>query len=99
MDLEELKPHTEEGSPTPSTEAATTGQQAPESSAQQATSSTAPAVNPTRPAPGSARHDKEMTEDFATALETFNAEQAAAEAAAEDNVVRGTVVKITATHV
>ena len=40
-----------------------------------------------------------MTEDFATALETFNAEQAAAEAAAEDNVVRGTVVKITPTHV
>jgi small subunit ribosomal protein S1 len=37
------------------------------------------------------------TEDFASALETFTTESA--EAAREDNVIKGTVLKITATHV
>jgi small subunit ribosomal protein S1 len=37
------------------------------------------------------------TEDFAAALETFTTESE--EAAGEDNVVKGTVLKITATHV
>ncbi|HVZ60586.1 MAG TPA: 30S ribosomal protein S1, partial [Terriglobales bacterium] len=41
-----------------------------------------------------------MTEDFASALETFTAEQAAAEAVdAEERVIKGIVVKVTATHV
>ena len=37
------------------------------------------------------------TEDFASALESFTAESE--EAAREDNVIKGTVLKITATHV
>ena len=40
-----------------------------------------------------------MTDDFATALENFTAEQAAETAAHEDRVIKGTVLKITATHV
>ncbi len=43
-------------------------------------------------------NEKELTEDFATALETFTAEQAAEAAASEDRVIKGTVVKITSTH-
>ncbi len=50
----------------------------------------------TRPAPGT--RDKEMTEDFATALETFTAEQAAEAATHEDRIQKGTVVKLTPTH-
>lgn len=44
-------------------------------------------------------NEKELTEDFASALETFTAEQAAEAAASEDRVIKGTVVKITSTHV
>ncbi len=40
-----------------------------------------------------------MTDDFATALENFTAEQAAEQAANEDRVIKGTVLKITPTHV
>ncbi len=39
-----------------------------------------------------------MTDDFATALENFTAEQAAETAAHEDRVIKGTVLKITPTH-
>jgi hypothetical protein len=44
-------------------------------------------------------NEKELTEDFATALETFTAEQAAEAAETEDRVLKGTVIKITPTHV
>jgi small subunit ribosomal protein S1 len=50
-----------------------------------------------RPAPGP-RNEKDMTEDFATALETFTAEQEAEAAAHEDRIQKGTVVKLTSTH-
>ncbi len=40
-----------------------------------------------------------MTDDFATALENFTAEQAAEQATHEDRVIKGTVLKITPTHV
>ena len=40
-----------------------------------------------------------MMDDFATALENFTAEQAAEMAAHEDRVIKGTVLKITPTHV
>ncbi len=39
-----------------------------------------------------------MTDDFATALENFTAEQEAEQAANEDRVIKGTVLKITPTH-
>ncbi|MGE0406416.1 MAG: 30S ribosomal protein S1 [Candidatus Korobacteraceae bacterium] len=55
--------------------------------------------NPPRPGSGSMVNEKELTEDFASALETFTAEQAAEAAASEDRVIKGTVVKITSTHV
>ncbi|HWR35647.1 MAG TPA: 30S ribosomal protein S1 [Clostridia bacterium] len=49
---------------------------------------------PERPAAGPTRHEKEtMTEDFATALETFEQEQTEA-AANEERVVKGTVISI-----
>ena len=51
---------------------------------------------PERPAAGP-RKDKETMEDFATALETFTAETEAQ--AHEDHVLKGTVLKITPTHV
>ncbi len=58
------------------------------------------AVNPPRPVSGPQnRNEKEMTDDFATALENFTAEQAAEMAAHEDRVIKGTVLKITPTHV
>ena len=38
-------------------------------------------------------------DDFATALETFNAEQAAEASTNEDRVIKGTVLKVTPTHV
>ncbi|HEV3208578.1 MAG TPA: 30S ribosomal protein S1 [Terriglobales bacterium] len=48
--------------------------------------------------PESAHDDKpSTTEDFASALENFTTETE--EAAREDNVIKGTVLKITATHV
>ena len=60
----------------------------------------ASAVNPPRPASGPTnRNEKEMTDDFATALENFTAEQAAEQATHEDRVIKGTVLKITSTHV
>jgi len=40
-----------------------------------------------------------MTDDFATVLENFTAEQAAEQATHEDRVIKGTVLKITPTHV
>jgi small subunit ribosomal protein S1 len=41
-----------------------------------------------------------MTDDFATALENFTAEQAAEQAAmSEERVIKGTVLKVTPTHV
>ena len=52
---------------------------------------------PERPAAGAPRKDKETMEDFATALETFTAETEAQ--AHEDHVLKGTVLKITPTHV
>ena len=59
-----------------------------------------PAVTPLRPASGPTnRNEKEMTDDFATALENFTAEQAAEQATHEDRVIKGTVLKITPTHV
>ena len=51
---------------------------------------------PERPAAG-ARKEKETMEDFATALETFTAETEAQ--TQEDHVLKGTVLKITPTHV
>jgi small subunit ribosomal protein S1 len=56
------------------------------------------AAHPPRP-PRTNRTDKEMMDDFATALETFTAEQAAEMATNEDRVIKGTVLKITPTHV
>jgi small subunit ribosomal protein S1 len=48
--------------------------------------------------PGQPRHDKDMMEDFATVLENFeNAEPEVA--ASDDRVLKGTVLKITSTHV
>ncbi|MGA1998515.1 MAG: 30S ribosomal protein S1 [Terriglobales bacterium] len=59
-----------------------------------------PAVTPLRPASGPTnRNEKEMTDDFATVLENFTAEQAAEQATHEDRVIKGTVLKITPTHV
>jgi small subunit ribosomal protein S1 len=49
-----------------------------------------------RPTAGPTRKEKENMEDFATALETFTAET---EALAENRTLKGTVLKITATHV
>ena len=82
----------------------------PTGQAAEATTAVTPAEstaeNPTQPAPGPTtrsektnRSEKEMTDDFATALENFTAEQAAEMAAHEDRVIKGTVLKITATHV
>src|SRR4029079_8276578 len=58
-----------------------------------------PAENSSRPGLGPMINEKEMTEDFATALETFTAEQSAEAAASEDRALKGTVVKVTSTHV
>jgi len=48
------------------------------------------------PAPAPVRRDRETMEDFATALETFTAET---EALNESRIHKGTVLKITPTHV
>jgi small subunit ribosomal protein S1 len=55
--------------------------------------------NPERPGPGPIRVDKQpmTTEDFATALETFTPEPELT--ASEERVLKGTVLKITPTHV
>ncbi len=76
----------------PATEVARDGAERPQPAARSS-------VTSPRPGPGPLANEKEMTEDFATALETFTAEQAAEAAAAEDRVLKGTVVKITPTHV
>jgi len=49
------------------------------------------------PAAAASRNEKELMEDFATALETFNAEPEPA--IADDRVLKGMVLKITPTHV
>ena len=55
--------------------------------------------NPERPGPGPIRVDKQpmTTEDFATALETFTPEPELT--ASEERVLKGTVLKITPSHV
>src|SRR5271166_1680185 len=50
-----------------------------------------------RPRRGPTRNQETMTEDFATALESFEQEQAEL-AANEDRVLKGTVVSINPTH-
>jgi small subunit ribosomal protein S1 len=63
-----------------------------------ATSSTDPVSPPTQgPGPGTVHHEKEMMDDFATALETFNLEPELS--IGEDRVLKGTVLKITPSHV
>jgi small subunit ribosomal protein S1 len=52
---------------------------------------------PQRPGPGPLRNEKEMMDDFATALETFTPE--AEHVGSEDRVIRGTVLKIGASQV
>ena len=55
-----------------------------------------------RPAEGPTRKEKEtkMSEDFASVLENFEAEQLAETPAHEDShIIKGTVIEITATHV
>src|SRR6266704_1193466 len=47
--------------------------------------------------PGDEKPAPAATEDFASALDSFTAE--AEEAAGEDHVLKGTVLKLTATHV
>src|SRR5438132_2311394 len=56
------------------------------------------AAEPQSPAePAQAQNNKPAAEDFAAALETFTTE--AEEAVGEDRVIRGTVLKLTPTHV
>jgi small subunit ribosomal protein S1 len=56
------------------------------------------AAEPQPPAePAQAQNNKPAAEDFAAALETFTTE--AEEAVGEDRVIRGTVLKLTPTHV
>jgi small subunit ribosomal protein S1 len=52
---------------------------------------------PAAPGPGQPRNEKENMEDFATVLENFENQEA--EAVADDKVIRGTVLKVTSTHV
>jgi len=76
--------------------------QQPEPDTHQATHTANPSHNPKereRPNEGPTRQENppKMSEDFASVLESFEAEQAtaAAEAATDDNVIRGTVINIT----
>ena len=60
--------------------------------------------NPTeaeRPAEGPTRRENEpsMSEDFASVLDTFEAEQIAEAPPTDDHVIKGTVINLTATHV
>jgi len=61
----------------------------------------APATQPAQPAASAgetaASHEAAANDDFAAALENFTTETE--EAVGEDNVIKGTVVKLTATHV
>ncbi|MGZ4814421.1 MAG: 30S ribosomal protein S1 [Terriglobales bacterium] len=52
---------------------------------------------PAAPGPGQPRNEKETMEDFATVLENFENQEA--EAVADDKVIKGTVLKVTSTHV
>src|SRR5579864_6996617 len=69
------------------------------SPAQQARPGSENTENPERPGPGPIRVDKQpmTTEDFATALETFTPEPELT--ASEERVLKGTVLKITPSHV
>ncbi len=60
-------------------------------------SSPQPHHQPTAHHEGQSPDEKPSTEDFASALESFTTETE--EAAREDNVIKGTVLKITGTHV
>ncbi len=98
MVLHDKTPENHEASASlqPPTESASQQQGAPAES--QASSTTPSTANSSRPNPPN-RTDKEMTDDFATALETFTAEQAAEMATNEDRIIKGTVLKVTPTHV
>src|SRR5512146_580595 len=52
---------------------------------------------PPQPEPGTPRNEREMMDDFATALETFTPE--AENVSSEDRVIKGTVLKISSTQV
>jgi len=56
-----------------------------------------PASTEEAPHAGQAAADKHASEDFASALENFTTESE--EAVGEDRVIKGTVLKLTATHV
>jgi small subunit ribosomal protein S1 len=69
---------------------------APVATAASTAASTAPSTDGT-PQPAPAAEDKHASEDFASALENFTTETE--EAVGEDRVIKGTVLKLTATHV
>jgi small subunit ribosomal protein S1 len=62
-----------------------------------ATATPAAASTEEAPRPAPAAEDKHANEDFASALENFTTETE--EAVGEDRVIKGTVLKLTATHV
>jgi small subunit ribosomal protein S1 len=80
--------------PTPTEQSLTERDQAPAATAT-ATAVSTSADEALHPAP--AADDKHATEDFASALENFTTETE--EAVGEDRVIKGTVLKLTATHV
>jgi small subunit ribosomal protein S1 len=80
--------------PTPTEQSLTERDQAPVATATATAVSTAADEAP-HPAP--AADDKHATEDFASALENFTTETE--EAVGEDRVIKGTVLKLTSTHV
>ncbi len=63
----------------------------------QSTPTEAPASGSDQPSPAASEHTKDLSEDFATALETFTED--AESDASDDRVLKGTVLKITPTHV
>jgi small subunit ribosomal protein S1 len=73
----------------------------PEKNQASATTAAATAASPASseeaPHPSPAADDKHANEDFASALENFTTETE--EAVGEDRVIKGTVLKLTATHV
>src|ERR1041384_8805734 len=78
--------------PTAETQESTSPQNAASAESQ---AGSADSSNPTTKEP-----TKEMsTDDFATALENFTAEQEAEKQSHEDRVIKGTVLKVTGTHV
>jgi len=84
---------------TPTSSTQTSGQ--PPERAAEASPDTSNHPDPIAPAAAPARSEKEPSmEDFATALETFEQEQAQTEAALNDEqIVPGTVLKITPQYV